>query len=278
MTKKQINQQIDDLKGLKSLVETYEEVAALRMQAIRQSVLVARDFLDGLSAVFAQVKSNIDKNVDVTSISTLNRNGKSVAVFISANEGLYGDIINKTYELFIQFVGKREADAVVIGKLGVKIVSERNPTLLYNYFDFSDKGKDMDNLGLVMRYLLQFERIYVFHGRYQSLLNQEPVVSSISGDQIAVAGDASEHHLYLFEPNIMDVLRMFEGEIMATMFSQTMHESQLAKFASRLFHLDQAVGSIDQTLGEANVGKRRVIHALAARKQLNTISGISLWS
>ena len=278
MTKKQINEQINELLSLKSLVETYEEVAALRMQAIRQSVLKAREFLDGLSNVFVQVKTNLDGNTKITEISTLNRNGLIVAVFVSANEGLYGDIINKTYELFSQFIVKRQTDSVIIGKLGVKIVAERNPTLLYNYFDFSDKGLDMDNLGLIMRYLLQFEQIYVFHGKYESLLNQTPVVSSISGDQhIAQAGPNQEEHRYLFEPNIKEVLSMFESQIMATLFQQTMHESQLAKFASRLFHLDEAVESIEDTLKESRAKKRRVIHSIAARKQLNTISGISLW-
>ena len=38
MTKRQILDQTRDLQGLKSLVETYEEVAALRMQAIRKQV------------------------------------------------------------------------------------------------------------------------------------------------------------------------------------------------------------------------------------------------
>jgi len=127
MTKRQIADQTRDLQGLKSLVETYEEVAALRMQAIRQQVLRAREFLDGISGVFADAKSNVEKGVDLTTISTLNRNGRSVAVFTSANAGLYGDIINKTYELFLEFVHKRQADAVVIGRLGVRMVSERNP-------------------------------------------------------------------------------------------------------------------------------------------------------
>ena len=118
MTKKQIKETTSDLLGLKGLVETYEEVAALRMQAIRGSVLKSRDFLDGLSGVFADAKSNLHDGVNMMTISTLNRNNRSVAVFVSANTGLYGDIINKTYDLFMEFVQKQQAEAVVIGKLG----------------------------------------------------------------------------------------------------------------------------------------------------------------
>lgn len=278
MTKKQITDQTRDLQGLKGLVETYEEVAALRMQAIRKQVLIAREFLDGVSGVFADAKSNVEKGVDLTTISTLNRNGRSVAVFASANAGLYGDIINKTYELFLEFVQKRKSDAVVIGRLGVKMVSERNPELLYNYFDFSDAGLDTSNLSMVMRYLLQFEKIYVFHGKYRSLVMQDPVVTSISGDEATTSLQTSEKNLYLFEPGISEVLKMFEQEIMITLFAQSMHEGQLAKFASRLFHLDQAAESIDNSLTGLRVAARKVAHKLNARKQLNTISGVSLWS
>ncbi|MEK7504565.1 MAG: F0F1 ATP synthase subunit gamma [Patescibacteria group bacterium] len=278
MTKKQISDQTRDLQGLKSLVETYEEVAALRMQAIRKQVLQARDFLDGVSGVFADAKSNVEKGVDLTTISTLNRNGRSVAVFASANAGLYGDIINKTYDLFLEFVMKRKADAVIIGRLGVKIVSERNPELLYNYFDFSDAGLDMSNLNMIMRYLLQFEKIYVFHGKYRSLVLQDPVVTSISGDEATTGLQTSEKNLYLFEPGIAEVLKMFEQEIMTTLFQQSMHEGQLAKFASRLFHLDSASESIDNSLGKLRITARKVAHNMNARKQLNTISGVSLWA
>lgn len=271
MTRKQILDQKRDLQGLKGLVETYEEVAALRMQAIREAVLKSREFLDGLSSVFADAKSN------GTTISTLNRNGRSVAVFAAANTGLYGDIINKTYELFLEFVQKRKADVVVIGKLGVKLIAERNPELLYNYFDFSDAGLDLSNLSMVMRYLLQFERIYVFHGKYRSLVSQDAVVTGISGDEATAGLPTQEKNLYLFEPSIAEVLRMFEQEIMTTLFSQSMHEGQLAKFAARLFHLDQSAENIDNSLGGLRVMARKVAHKLNAKKQLNTISGISLW-
>lgn len=278
MTKKQIRELTSDLQGLKGLVETYEEVAALRMQAIRASVLKSRDFLEGLSKVFADVKSNLKSGVDMTTISTLNRNGRSVAVFASANAGLYGDVVGKTYDLFLEFVQKRQADAVIIGKMGVRLAYERNPELLYNYFDFSDNGLDTSNLGLIMRYLLQFERIYVFHGKYRSLISQDPVVTSISGDDVFSSAHAFENNLYLFEPNIEEVLKLFEQEIMTTLFGQSLHEGQLAKFASRLFHLDQATENVDNELKKIHTISRKLSHKTSAKKQLNTISGISLWA
>ncbi|MBI5358378.1 F0F1 ATP synthase subunit gamma [Candidatus Amesbacteria bacterium] len=278
MTKKQIKETTSDLLGLKGLVETYEEVAALRMQAIRGSVLKSRDFLDGLSGVFNDAKSNLHNGVNMMTISTLNRNNRSVAVFVSANTGLYGDIINKTYELFMEFVQKRQTEAVVIGKLGVRMIYERNPELMYNYFDFSDKGLDTDNLSIIMRYLLQFERIYVFHGKYRSLISQDPAVTSISGDEVVLTSGTVEKNFYLFEPNITEVLQMFEREIITTLFSQSIHEGQLAKFASRLFHLDQAAESVDNSLKNISVISRKASHKAMARKQLNTISGISLWA
>ena len=84
--------------------------------------------------------------------------------------------------------------------------------------------------------------------------------------------------MYLFEPNITEVLQMFEREIITTLFSQSIHEGQLAKFASRLFHLDQAAESVDNSLKNISVISRKASHKAMARKQLNTISGISLWA
>ena len=82
----------------------------------------------------------------------------------------------------------------------------------------------------------------------------------------------------MFEPKIADVLEFFEGQMLTTMFEQTVHESQLAKFASRLMSLDTAVDNINKKVGQLNQAGVRLKHRLDGRKQLSRIAGMSLWS
>lgn len=291
MTKRSIADEIDGLVGLKGLVETYEEVAAGRMQKVRLAVLTARDFLQGLSGVFVEVKANYNEQVTMLvrkkkggreTKSSLNRNGKTVAVWISANAGLYGDIVEKTFFAFETFVNENKPDVVVIGRLGVRQMTERMGQVLYNYFGLEDDRVGPEELGEIMRYLLQFEKILVFHGLFKSLVNQESVTTAVSGDELyqpssAKASEGQAGHQYLFEPELGKVLQFFESQILVTLFEQAVHESQLAKFASRLMSLDRAVDNIGKRLAVMTLAGQRLRHTVAGKKQQGLMSGVSLW-
>lgn len=269
----------NSLEGLKGFVQVYEEVAAGRMQKVRAAVLKARQFLDGLATVFAEVKlSYIKERGGVQLDSKLNSNGRTVAVFLSANSGLYGDIVERTFQSFIEYIADTKAEAVVVGKLGLRMIQERHAEILYNYFDLSDDQVDLDSLRLIMRYLLQYERIMVFYGKFSSILNQSPTISSISGDSLPEVNLRDKpQNLYLFEPNVGEILRVFESEILSSIFEQTMHESLLAKFASRLQHLDRSLQNIEKRLEKLGFELKSLSHKIDNRKQLSRLAGIGLW-
>lgn len=279
MTKRALYLEAQNLKVLKTLVETYEEVAAMKMQRVRTDVLSARKFSEGLASILVEVESNYQKKKgDNSYYATLNRNGKSVAVFVASDQGLYGDIVYRIYEKFIDFVQKNQTEAVVLGKLGAKIVSQRNPDLLFNFYDFADDSVHDKSLSVIMRYLLQFEKIFVFSGKMESLISQVPTVTNISGEKVDVlSGEKQKTTWYLFEPSLEKILSVFEGEILTSVFEQSIHESQLAKFASRLINLDQSIVSIDDRLREVIAQRRRLAHKLGNKKQLSALAGISLW-
>lgn len=114
--KKQLNGDFHTLKDLKTIVESYEEIAAMRMRKVKKSVLLSREFLSGLDDIYQRVmftyrlyaeKKMFRKKKDA-STSLLATNGKTVSILISTNTGLYGDIIKKTYELFAKFTFFKE--------------------------------------------------------------------------------------------------------------------------------------------------------------------------
>lgn len=260
------------LLGLRGFAEVYEEVAAARMGKVRKSVVLARDFLEGLMEIFYQVRFN------ALTMTTLNKNGRTVAVFVSANSGLYGDIVEKIFTDFSKYVRENKVDVVVIGKFGLRMMQERLPEVLFNYFDFPDDNVDLENLGMVMRYLLQFEKIQVFYGKFVNIMTQVSSIANVSGDPPSLpTGVPARQVLYLFEPSLREVLGVFESEILASIFEQTVHESLLAKFASRMQSLDQAVEGIDKKMLTMKFDLRNLKHKVDNKKQLTRISGMSLW-
>ena len=62
--KRQIVSELDFTLTLKTITETYQELSAIKMQKIRNSVLRTRDFLSQISAVYFEVRHSYKRKVE----------------------------------------------------------------------------------------------------------------------------------------------------------------------------------------------------------------------
>src|SRR5574338_459259 len=105
--RKIIAEELEALNSIKDLAESYEEIAVIRMQNIKDSVLKTRDFLASLSDVFVDLKSSYAREVkdliarikkgEKNLLAGLQKNGKTLLVYLSSNGKLYGSVTEKTY-------------------------------------------------------------------------------------------------------------------------------------------------------------------------------------
>jgi len=272
-TSKVVISEIEYLLSFKTIMETYEEIAATRMQRIRSSVLQSRDFLFEINTIFQQVKSSYRIKGQGR---FLNNNGKTLFIFVSANTGLYGDIIRRTFELFVQHLKKERADVAIIGRLGLKLFQEEFGKKPFSYFDLSDNKIDIEDLKKIVLYLIQYEKVLVFYEQFQNIISYQPIITSIAGDTSPWEPKVSETK-YFFEPSLEKVMAFFEKEIFASIFDQTIYESQLAKFSSRMVSLDRATENTQSQLKQAMFAKERIRHQAINKEQNQRLASMSLW-
>ncbi len=79
---------------------------------------------------------------------------------------------------------------------------------------------------------------------------------------------------YFFEPSLRKILEFFETSVFTSLFTQTVHEAELARLASRIKAMEEALGNIEKTEGQLNAEMRRIDKALQNKRQLDTISKI----
>lgn len=286
ITKKEIVREIDFLNILHTILETYEEIAATRMARIRTSVLGSRDFLLEINAIFQQVKSSYQAQIellmkkkkikDPAKLTFVKRNGKTLYVFVSANTGLYGDIIKKTYDVFVDNLKKTPGDVVIIGKLGVEIFKADKVSIPYTYFDFPDNKIDNAILQKITQHIIQYEKVLVFYEQFNTVVSQSPIVTNISGDPLPweKGGPVSK---YFFEPSLEKIMEFFEKEIFGSIFQQTIFESELAKFAARMVSLDFASDNTKNRLKQVTLAKNRIKHQEENKRQLEKFASMRLW-
>ncbi|OGM19489.1 hypothetical protein A2686_01850, partial [Candidatus Woesebacteria bacterium RIFCSPHIGHO2_01_FULL_38_10] len=252
--KKEIDEEIKSVESLKILTEVYGEIASIRMIKIRNFVLKNREFLQTINEIFQDsLKAYASKLTELVRrgklkkggrVTFLAHNGKTVAVLISANTGFYGEVIQATFEKFLDDVRQGNVEATIIGRMGRSLFLESEPKTPYTYFDFPDYGIDHVKLSEAIRHLVSYEEIRVYFGRYQSIIKQTPSKFSISAGT-PISKEVEEPKVkYIFEPSVEKILMFFETEIFASLFDQSIRESQLAKFASRILAMNVASENI----------------------------------
>lgn len=284
--RKEIGKEITELETLRSLAEIYSEVASIGIKKIRDSVLESRAFQDEIAAVFTEVRKSYAREVQKLikkrgrkkgseRITFLSHNGKTVAVLFSANTRLYGDLVQRTYEMFLKDVKATRSEATIIGKVGLAQFIEDDLGIPYSYFDFPDGYTDQEKLTEISRHLVQYEEIHVFYGKFQNIVTQEPAEEVVNAQLPEVGGeDAGPKTLYFFEPSIEEILMFFEKQIFAALMEQTVRESQLAKFASRLVAMDRAEQNISGRLDLMKVRKLQASHRSANKKQQDAMNSL----
>jgi F0F1-type ATP synthase gamma subunit len=289
--KHKLAQEISVTQSLQLLATAYEEISVMKMRLARDSVLHTRDFLSSLSDVFVNVKTSYtkkfmqeNKNKPATlQFSTHQTNGKDIFVLLSAANKLYGDIVYKTFELLKEKVQQSEnADIIIIGRTGKELFETTFPGKTYTFYDLPDIVPNIAVLKPIIEQMLQYEHVTVFYGRFFNVVKQEAVAVSISGDE-PIEKKAEEQtpnvqkYGFLFEPSIEELFYVFESQIFSSLFKQTLAEEELARLASRITTMEQAISFINTRIGRLTTAEKRAKRQIDNRKQLERLAGIRLW-
>lgn len=286
-TEKEIASEIEQLTSFRNLVRAYEEIASLRMMRTRDTVLKNRNFLAEIEAIFEKVRASYAwevsklakkrKSKDKEAITFLAHNGKTVSVLLSANSGLYGSIVQTTFEEFMKEVGSQDVEVTIVGRQGLNLFQSEEPDKPHTYFEISDEKIRSGDLNELIKHIVQYEEIHVYYGKFVSVVTQKPDVLTIAAEISLEKGKSEVGVSYIFEPTLERILMFFETQIFAARFEQTAREGQLSKFASRVMAMDRADENISKRVGKLGMRKLRVSHSVRNREQLNLLASMNMW-
>lgn len=258
---------------IKGLIEVYEEIAASKMQKIRKTVTNAVAYFDGLAALSDEVALDLGQYYEGKS--------KYAALFLSAETGLYGDLIDKVLVTYVNFIKKENLDSFVVGKVGSSLMKSYAPEIKFTEINFSGDAENIcqEELTLLMDKLSSYAKIYIFHGRFESIARQICTNSVISGSDIQKFGGVMDkkekekrRFVNIYEPDVDAISEKFGKEISASIIDQSIHENQLAKYAARLMHLDSALDNVTKRLDNLGRSKKRMRKKMEQKKQIERIA------
>lgn len=281
---KKLKREIKELGTMSMLVEAYQEIASLRMKKVRENVLKNREFIKKLNEIFEEVRSSYarefqnlvkEKKVgDTKEITLLSHNGKIVSIFLSANTGLFGEIVGTTFRKFMKEVESGKTEITVIGKHGLSLFLNEGIDRNYSYFDLDDNEYSSEQLDEIIKHIVQYQEIHVFYGKYINVLKQSPEMLNVTAEIDVSGKEGQKHSSYIFEPSLEKILMFFETQMFASVFDQTVRESQLAKQASRVVAMIQAGQNIKERAKKTGLDTLRAEHRISNRKQTNSLVSV----
>ena len=285
-SRKEFTENINAATSIKSITTIYQEIASLRMNQIKDEVARTSAFLDGVAEIYNHAKSayidiiksqTVKKDKAYNELRFIKRNGKTVLVFLSANEHLYGELILNVWDKFREDKRQTGHDGVVVGTFGKYLV--RNESGLdenVKYFDLDDDKPSQDQINKILDYISKYEQIFVYYGRLITVLNQSPTKEQISGGATIEQKVVSK--MYLFEPSPQKILEFFETEIISALFNQKVFDHQLSRFASRMVAMDQATENANEIIKKLDRQYKTIKRRVLNKKQQDVFSGILLWN
>lgn len=306
---KAILSQIEDLTGIKEIVGASEEIASMKMRSIRNKVLLSRDLNLELTDIYREVSNsyrnqimmimqekkgqNTTNAIIKSQMALKTGNGEHACVYLSANSGLFSKILERTYREFIAYLDQhKEATPIIIGEYGKNLFLNEHPDMPYVFYSITEGNSDDSSMKKITEDLSNYSSVIIFYAKFESMAQQSTTVLDVSGQNTQVdpavtqstqADKRQAQNIpsptvhYLFEPSLERIILFFETEIFSGIIQQTVTESELARYASRISTLDLARENIDQQLKAMDLQKRFATHRLLNKKQSEALTGISLW-
>ena len=207
-------------------------------------------------------------------------------MLLSSNTGLYGDLILRVFSKFLEEVKVADSltDIVITGALGKRFFDASGAVKEYKYFELSDTASNDDNIKKLLDHITNYTTINVYHGVFKSILVQDPEKTFLTGELMKRIEESGKdpHELkntgFIFEPNIEKVAAYFEKQILSLIFEQSVFESSLSKFASRMVSLDEAASNISSKVSGMGFELKKAKHRKTNRSIQEGILGGSLWN
>lgn len=282
-TQYQIEREIRQLDIYRIVARAYSQIASLRIQTTRDKVLQNREYLQQINEIFTEVLSSyydkirkIGKKTGTKGqLTFISHNGRNVAVLMSANSGMYGDLILRTFNEFLNHIRTNDVEVTILGKYGLALFEAEEPSRPFTYFDFPDViNPDPNLVRNITTHLVQYQEIRFFYPEFKNIVVQKPQTLTLSSGAPIGEKKEAKGSLYVFEPSMEAVLSFFESQIFSSLMEQTVQESQLAKFASRLLSMDEADKNIKTNLSKLKLERLKMLHLKMNRKQQDTINSI----
>lgn len=251
MTIKEIEAALEEGDSLKSIAQAFSDIADLKIKRIRNSVERNRLFFDEIATVYATVKA-----VAIKKKAAYVKPKAKLCLLLTSNNRFYGAINSSLIKYFIGSTRQLPAaDKIILGQGGIDYFRAFKVFPKLYELTLKDDLPTSLELAHLAQACADYNQVLVFHAKFKSLLTQQATFTDIT--QISfylnefrikslAGGPAKFVFDFIFEPELIKILKFFDSQILTLLLEQTFLESELSRTASRFIYMDQAEGEANK--------------------------------
>lgn len=273
-TLRQINQTLDDATSLQIVSSAYSEIAAIKLQKIRSGIERNRNFFAEISQVFRMVKVAASKRKINLTVKTKG----AVSILLTSNHHFYGNIERRLINYFTSSTTGMKTDLLVTGSVGNDFMRTTGFPHPFESLVFSDDLPKPIEIQDMVNHIKDYQQIFVFYPRMQSVLVQEPyVVDLLQRPPERLLVSQAHHFQSIFEPELDQILQFFDSQIIMLLAEQIFLESELARTASRLVSMGEAQEKAKDMIKDQKHMVMQARRSVDNLRLLDTIASLPQW-
>jgi ATP synthase F1 gamma subunit len=248
-----IKQYLSDLSSMKNLTSTFEQVASIRMNQIRDQVVIRKEFFSDVWGIYSNLKL-LDRNYETI------KSDRFAIIIVCSSYGLIGNMNNQIIDLAKKDITDK-SDIFIIGEKGKAILDLRKVPYKKSYI-FEDDITD-DFVSIILSDIKNYGDIRVFYEEFQSISVQTPKKIYLNFSSYKEKFNKVNYKDYLFEPSYKEILRYLESIMVSMMFTQILYESHLSQYASRMVIMNESSQKASGKLNNARIDYNRIKRQLS---------------
>ncbi len=225
-----IKVKLNSLESLSSLTVIFQQVALIKMNEIRNQVLLRKDFFNDIWELYSNIKS-LEKHYKRNTLY------ENAVIIISSDYGLLGNMNEKIINFMLNDK-INNPDIFVIGEKGKNILRQKKIKFRASY-SFEEEIS-LEFVSKILDDIKNYSNIAVYYEEFISISAQKPKKMYLNFDSYKQGFRKKDVSSYLFEPSFESILSSLESVMIGMMFTQILYESHLSQYAARMVRMSNS--------------------------------------
>jgi len=288
----EIKEQQTVVSAVGEFSNSLQQIATMRMVALRKTVLASRRFVDEATVILRDLKRErqvqlINKLKKIDKRFAKNRTQREAIIILSSYQGLCGsynvEIFNKIDKIILEHL---DSDYFIIGSKGQDYFRGRLrkfPKLNFYPYDIPENVA-IDHLRKLINMFPYYDHIYLVYSKYINTTNREVVFLELvePAFEEEEKKDPEDKKLdegkYIFEPDLLELIENVANKLRYALFRQQILDSKLSLYSSQMVAMQNATDNAKELLKDLQMQYNKARRKNIDKKIQEVQAGRALWA